>query len=116
MKTTNVEFPKVVTRAEWLAARQELLAKEKEFTRRRDVLNAERRRLPMVRIEKDYVFEGPNGKASLLDLFEGRRQLIIYHFILQRFTSQGSDPLRPLYGKNIIQRDPYPLAHEADET
>jgi Bacterial protein of unknown function (DUF899) len=55
--------------------------KEKAATRARDALNAERRKLPMVRIEKDYVFEGPKGKASLLDLFEGRRQLIIYHFM-----------------------------------
>jgi predicted dithiol-disulfide oxidoreductase (DUF899 family) len=76
MKATNIELPKVGTRAEWLVARQELLAKEKELTRRRDALNAERCRLPMVRIEKDYVFEGPNGKASLIELFEGRRQLI----------------------------------------
>ena len=81
MRTTNLLLPKVVTRAEWLPARLELLAKEKELTHRRDTLNAERRRLPMLRIEKDYVFEGPDGKASLLDLFEGRLQLIIYHFM-----------------------------------
>jgi len=81
MKTTNIELPKIVSRAEWLVARKELLAKEKAATRARDALNAERRRLPMVRIEKDYVFDGPNGKASLLDLFEGRLQLIIYHFM-----------------------------------
>jgi predicted dithiol-disulfide oxidoreductase (DUF899 family) len=81
MKTTHIELPKIVSRAEWLVARKELLAKEKAATRARDALNAERRRLPMVRIEKDYVFDGPNGKASLLDLFEGRLQLIIYHFM-----------------------------------
>jgi predicted dithiol-disulfide oxidoreductase (DUF899 family) len=81
MKTPTLELPEVVTRTEWLAARKELLSKEKELTRRRDALNAERRRLPMVRIEKDYIFEGPNGKASLLDLFEDRLQLIIYHFM-----------------------------------
>jgi predicted dithiol-disulfide oxidoreductase (DUF899 family) len=81
MKTPVIELPAVVTRAEWLVARLELLTKEKELTRRRDALNAERRRLPMVRIEKDYVFESPNGKASLLELFEGRLQLIIYHFM-----------------------------------
>jgi predicted dithiol-disulfide oxidoreductase (DUF899 family) len=81
MRTTNLLLPKVVTRAEWLPARLELLAKEKELTHRRDALNAERRRLPMLRIGKDYVFEGPDGKASLLDLFEGRLQLIIYHFM-----------------------------------
>ena len=81
MQTTNIEFPKVVSRDEWRLARNKLLTKEKATTRARDVLNAERRRLPMVRIEKDYFFEGPNGKASLLDLFEGCRQLIIYHFM-----------------------------------
>jgi predicted dithiol-disulfide oxidoreductase (DUF899 family) len=81
MITTNISLPTVVTRAEWLVARKQLLAKEKELTRRRDAVNAERRRLPMVRIEKDYVFEGPDGKASLLDLFEDRLQLIIYHFM-----------------------------------
>lgn len=81
MTTTNLVLPQVVTRAEWLVARKTLLAKEKAATRARDALNAERRRLPMVRIEKDYVFEGPGGKASLRDLFEGRLQLIIYHFM-----------------------------------
>jgi predicted dithiol-disulfide oxidoreductase (DUF899 family) len=70
MKTTNVGLPKVVSQEEWLAARNALLIKEKAATRARDALNAERRRLPMVRIEKDYVFEGPDGKVSLLDLFE----------------------------------------------
>ena len=76
-----MNLPQVVSRDEWKAAREELLVKEKEATRARDALAAERRRLPMVRIEKDYVFEGPEGKASLLDLFDGRRQLIIYHFM-----------------------------------
>ena len=72
--------PRVVSAAEWQAAREELLVKEKELTRQRDELAAERRRLPMVRVEKDYVFEGPEGEASLLDLFDGRRQLIVYRF------------------------------------
>ena len=76
MTESQRNLPHVVSGDEWLAARQELLAKEKELTRQRDALNAEGRRLPMVRIEKEYVFEGPDGKASLLDLFEGRRQLI----------------------------------------
>jgi predicted dithiol-disulfide oxidoreductase (DUF899 family) len=71
----------VVSRERWLIARKALLAEEKELTRRRDALNAKRRRLPMVEIEKDYVFEGPDGGASLLDLFEGRRQLIVGHFM-----------------------------------
>src|SRR5205085_5388194 len=60
-------------------------------TRARDALNAERRRLPMIKIEKEYVFEGPNGKASLVDLFEGRRQLIIYHFMFDPRSDQGCD-------------------------
>jgi uncharacterized protein (TIGR02246 family) len=77
--TTN--HPQVVPRAEWLVARKQLLAKEKAFTRQRDALNAERRRLPMVWIDKDYVFENPKGPVKLLDLFEGRPQLIVYHFM-----------------------------------
>lgn len=76
-----MSLPNVVSREEWLAARKELLVKEKELTRARDALNAERRRLPMVRIDEDYVFEGPEGKAGLLDLFDDRRQLIVYHFM-----------------------------------
>jgi predicted dithiol-disulfide oxidoreductase (DUF899 family) len=76
-----MNLPRVVSQSEWEAARGELLAKEKEAARSRDALAAERRRLPMVRIETDYVFEGPDGKARLLDLFEGRRQLIVYHFM-----------------------------------
>jgi predicted dithiol-disulfide oxidoreductase (DUF899 family) len=78
MTTSTIAHPKVVSRDEWLAARKKLLRKEKELTRHPDALNAERRRLPMVEIDKDYVFEGPNGQASLLDLFDGRRQLIVY--------------------------------------
>jgi predicted dithiol-disulfide oxidoreductase (DUF899 family) len=84
-----MSLPRVVSREEWLAARKELLAKEKELTRRRDALNAQRRRLPMVEIEKDYVFEGPNGKASLLDLFEGRLQLIVGHFMFDPRWEDG---------------------------
>ncbi|MBA3564351.1 MAG: DUF899 domain-containing protein, partial [Gammaproteobacteria bacterium] len=68
-------------RDEWRVAREALLAKEKKATDARDALAAERRRLPMVEIDRDYVFEGPDGKASLPDLFDGRRQLILYHFM-----------------------------------
>jgi predicted dithiol-disulfide oxidoreductase (DUF899 family) len=71
----------VVSREEWLVARKELLTREKELTRQRDALNADRRRLPMVLIDSEYVFEGPDGAASLLDLFDGRSQLIIQHFM-----------------------------------
>jgi predicted dithiol-disulfide oxidoreductase (DUF899 family) len=84
-----MNLPQVVSRDEWLVSRKELLAKEKEFTRQRDALNAERRRLPMVRIEKEYVFEGPDGKASLLDLFDGRRQLIVGHFMFSPEWEEG---------------------------
>jgi predicted dithiol-disulfide oxidoreductase (DUF899 family) len=84
-----MSLPQVVSRDEWLVARKELLAKEKAATRARDALNAERRRLPMVEIEKDYVFEGPDGKASLLDLFEGRRQLIVDHFMFDPSWDDG---------------------------
>ncbi|MFD7297014.1 DUF899 domain-containing protein [Streptomyces sp. NPDC059897] len=74
-------LPKVVTREEWRAAREELLALEKAATRARDALNTRRRELPMVEIDKSYVFEGPDGKSELLDLFEGRSQLVVYHFM-----------------------------------
>jgi predicted dithiol-disulfide oxidoreductase (DUF899 family) len=74
-------LPKIVSPGEWKAAHERLLAKEKAATRARDAMAAERRRQPMMPIDKDYVFEGPDGTASLIDLFEGRRQLIIYHFM-----------------------------------
>src|SRR5215831_10996766 len=77
-KEKNMEIPKVVSPQEWEAARQKLLVKEKELTRARDVLAAERRRMPWLAVEKDYKFDGPNGKVRLLDVFNGRRQLIIY--------------------------------------
>ena len=82
-------LPRVATYDEWRTARTELLEREKELTRQRDALNAERRRLPMVRIEKDYVFEGPGGKVRLLDLFEGRRQLILGHFMFDPSWDDG---------------------------
>jgi predicted dithiol-disulfide oxidoreductase (DUF899 family) len=84
-----MSLPKVVSRDEWLAARKELLAREKEFTKQRDALNAERRRLPMVSIDKEYVFDGSDGKASLLDLFDGRRQLIVGHFMFDPGWEDG---------------------------
>src|SRR5260370_40816540 len=73
-----MKTPPIVTAQEWEAARQQLLLKEKELTRARDALAAARRRMPWLAVEKAYEFDGPDGKASLLDLFEGRRQLIIY--------------------------------------
>ena len=74
-------LPEVVSREEWLAARNELLAKEKELTRTRDRVNADRRRLPMVHIDTPYAFEGPDWSVGLLDLFEGRPQLVMHHFM-----------------------------------
>jgi predicted dithiol-disulfide oxidoreductase (DUF899 family) len=79
----------VVSREEWLAARKQLLSREKEFTRLRDQLSAERRELPWVRVDKDYVFEGPDGKETLADLFDGRSQLLVYHFMFGPDWEQG---------------------------
>src|SRR3979409_1367382 len=80
-KEAHVNLPPVVSSNDWQAAHEKMLAKEKKATRERDALAAERRRLPRVKIDKDYVFEGADGKAGLLDLFDGRRQLILYHFM-----------------------------------
>jgi predicted dithiol-disulfide oxidoreductase (DUF899 family) len=77
-KKKGIETPKVVSAQEWEAARKQLLVKEKELTRARDALAAERRRMPWLAMEKEYEFDGPKGKANLLDLFEGRRQLVVY--------------------------------------
>lgn len=78
---STVPHPPIVSRDEWTAARKAHLAREKELTKHYDEVNAERRRLPMVRLEKEYEFDGPDGKVKLIDLFEGRRQLIVYHFM-----------------------------------
>ena len=76
-------FPEVVTQEEWLVARKDLLAKEKAFDHERDRLTEARRRLPLVKVEKEYVFDGPQGAVTLRDLFEGRRQLIVYHLMFE---------------------------------
>ena len=78
-----MKMPQIVSPQEWEAARQKLLVKEKELTRARDALAAERRRMPRMAVKKEYRFDGPNGPASLLDLFEGRRQLIVYRFFFE---------------------------------
>ena len=78
-----MDAPPIVSPADWDAAREQLLVKEKEVTRARDALAAQRRRMPWMAVEKEYAFEGPDGTVSLLDLFEGRRQLIVYRFFYE---------------------------------
>ena len=80
--TAGPKLPKVVSHSEWTEARKQFLAKEKEFSRLRDELSRQRRELPWEKIEKKYLFEGPRGKETLADLFDGRSQLVIYHFML----------------------------------
>jgi predicted dithiol-disulfide oxidoreductase (DUF899 family) len=84
-----VNLPKVVSPDEWLAARLELLEREKELTRLRDAVNTQRRELPMTEVEKDYRFTGPDGEVTLLEMFEGRRQLVVYHFMFDPEWDEG---------------------------
>ena len=92
IKTINgVENRKVVSQKEWLIARKQLLAKEKKLTKLRDALNLQRRKLPWVKIEKDYVFDGPTGKVRLADLFRGKSQLLIYHFMFGPGWKEGCE-------------------------
>jgi predicted dithiol-disulfide oxidoreductase (DUF899 family) len=100
-----MENPQVVTREEWLVARKALLAKEKAATRARDELSAERRRLPMVEIDKEYVFQAPSGRVGLRDLFEGRRQLIVYHFMFDPEWDEGCNSC------SVVADDVGHLAH-----
>src|SRR5437763_14582768 len=91
-KEKGMKLPKAVSSKEWEAARQNLLVKEKELTHARDALAAERRRMPWLAVEKEYEFNGPQGKASLLDLFDGRRQLIIYRAFFEPGVHGWPDP------------------------
>ena len=84
-----MQKPTIASRTEWMAARKRLLAREKELNRQRDALSAERRALPMVAIEKDYAFEGPQGRRTLADLFDGKRQLLVYHFMFDPAWEEG---------------------------
>jgi predicted dithiol-disulfide oxidoreductase (DUF899 family) len=104
-----MSLPDVVSREQWLEARRRLLAKEKEMTRSRDELNATRRRLPMVRIDKEYVFEGPGGKVTLAQLFGDKRQLIVQHVMF------GPDWEQPCPGCSaaIAELSPGVLDHVA---
>jgi predicted dithiol-disulfide oxidoreductase (DUF899 family) len=88
-ETNRMIHPETVSRAEWLVARKDLLSREKEFTRQRDALSAARRQLPMVKIDKEYLFDGPDGKETLADLFGRRSQLIVYHFMLGPYWEEG---------------------------
>jgi predicted dithiol-disulfide oxidoreductase (DUF899 family) len=89
MTQSQMEHPKVVSQAEWLEARKDLLAQEKELSRRRDALSAKRRELPWVRVDKEYVFDTPGGRQALADLFDGRSQLVVYHFMFGPDWEQG---------------------------
>lgn len=109
MELKNMQTPAIVTADEWEAARQQLLIKEKLLTRSRDALAAERRRMPWLEVNREYVFDGPNGKVSLLDLFEGRRQLIVY----RAFFEPGvlGWPERPCRGCSLIADQVAHVAH-----
>ena len=84
-----MSYPQIVGRDEWLATRKELLAREKEMTRARDALNTVRRELPMVAVEENYIFDGPEGLVGLRELFDGRRQLIVQHFMFDPEWEDG---------------------------
>ncbi|MEO6528391.1 MAG: DUF899 domain-containing protein [Gemmatimonadaceae bacterium] len=91
MTTTSIDYdlPRVTSREEWREARLALLAREKELTRARDALSRDLRALPLVAVEKPYQFDGPGGPLTLLDMFNGRRQLIVYHFMFFRDKGEG---------------------------
>jgi predicted dithiol-disulfide oxidoreductase (DUF899 family) len=108
--------PPVVSPEEWKAAREKLLVREKELTRARDALAAERRRMPWQAVEKEYEFDGPDGKASLLDLFEGRRQLIVYRFFygpdITTLAGEGASyPERACVGCSMVADQVAHLGH-----
>jgi predicted dithiol-disulfide oxidoreductase (DUF899 family) len=115
-------LPPVVSDQEWRAARVELLVREKEFARQRDAVSAARRQLPMREVTVDYRFTGPDGEVSLADVFEGRRQLVVYHFMFQpewdagcpscSFVVDGIGHLAHLHARDttlaLVSRAPYP--------
>src|SRR6266566_957971 len=88
-EATQMNHPKIVSETEWLVARKDLLTREKELTRFRDEVSRHRRELPWVKVEKEYLFDGPDGKETLSDLFDGRSQLIVYHFMLGPDWEEG---------------------------
>jgi predicted dithiol-disulfide oxidoreductase (DUF899 family) len=131
MKMTTLPHPPVVEREEWLARRKELLAHEKELTQHRDHVNAMRRQLPMVRLQKQYVLEGPEGPKRLSGLFEGRHQLIVYHFMFDPAWEKGCPGCTRLVNSMgdlsmlnerdttfvVVSRDPLPklVKYKADQ-
>ncbi len=107
-----MSVPRIVSQGEWTATRKAFLLKEKEATRRRDLLNTERRELPMIEVTKPYELHGAHGKASLLDLFEGRKQLIVYHFMFHPeweegcpSSTAGTNELSPGFLEHLHTRD-----------
>jgi len=104
MQASITPQPRIVSQDEWLAERMKFLLDEMELTEHRDRINAGRRRLPMVKIEKDYVFDTPIGKRSLNDLFEGRRQLIVYHFMFDPAWDQGCSGCTSMQTPSVICR------------
>ncbi len=103
--TSSPAYPTAVTREEWLTARKQLLVREREATHLRDAVNAERRRLPMVKIEKDYRFEGPHGRVRLLDMFEGRHTLYIHHFMWLDDIERGCPSCTGAADMTFTERD-----------
>src|SRR5882724_7067205 len=105
MPTPPTAHPDIASREDWLAARKKLLAREREVTHLRDAVNAERRRLPMVKVEKDYVFEGPAGELRLRDMFEGRPQLYIHHFMWIDAIDEGCPSCTAAADMTFTQKD-----------
>ena len=106
---STMKTPPIVSQQQWEAARQELLVKEKALTKARDALAAERRRMPWLAVERQYEFDGPGGKASLLDLFDGRRQLIVYRAFLEPGVYGWPDHACP--GCSLVADQVAHLAH-----
>jgi predicted dithiol-disulfide oxidoreductase (DUF899 family) len=106
-----MDLPRITTQEKWLAAREDLLAKEKELAQAQDAVKAQRGQLPMVEVNNDYAFEGPSGRVSLLDLFGGRRQLLTYHF----WFEPGEEPCEgcSLWVRNLGH---IPSLHEHNTT
>jgi predicted dithiol-disulfide oxidoreductase (DUF899 family) len=104
-----MDLPPIVSPKKWDAAREELLVKEKEHTRAGDALAAQRRRMPRMVVDKDYLFDGPNGPASLLDMFNGRRQMLVYRFFFQ--PDVGGWPEAGCEGCSFLADQVADLAH-----